>query len=307
MARPIWKGAISFGLVNVPVEVHPADQSHAVSFSMLDKRDFAPIGFKRYNKTTGDEVAWGDVVKGYEYDKGQYVVLTDEDFRRANAKASQTIEIETFVPASSIPAQYFETPYYLVPSARGEKAYTLLRDALASENKIAVGQVVIRTKQHLVALIPEGPVLLMNVLRYANEIRDTEGLDLPAKAAKAGKAAGVNTREMQLAQRLIDDMSGPWKPDQFKDTYHEDLMKRIEEKVKHGETKELTEPEKEAGGRKKAEVIDLMELLKRSIDKGGKKPAQTATERAAAAKKPASKARTTRHGREKASAKRKRA
>ena len=306
MARPIWKGAISFGLVNVPVEVYPADQSHAISFSMLDKRDFAPIGFKRYNKKSGDEVPWGNVVKGYEYEKGQYVVLTDEDFRRANVKASQTIEIETFVPASSIPAPYFETPYYLVPGARGEKAYTLLRDALASENKIAVGQVVIRTKQHLVALIPEGPVLMMNVLRYANEIRDTEGLSLPPKVAKA-KAAGVSAREMELAQRLIDDLSGPWKPEQFKDTYHEDLMNRIEEKIKRGETKELTEPEKEAGGRKKAEVIDLMELLKQSIDKGGKKPARAASERAAAVKKPASKARTTRHGGEKSTAKRKRA
>jgi DNA end-binding protein Ku len=304
MARPIWKGAISFGLVNVPVEVYPADQSHAVSFSMLDKRDFAPIGFKRYNKNTGDEVPWGNVVKGYEYEKGQYVVLTDEDFRRANVKASQTIEIETFVPASSIPAPYFETPYYLVPSPRGEKAYTLLREALASENKIAVGQVVIRTKQHLVALIPQGPVLMMNVLRYANEIRDTEGLSLPPKAAKT---AGVNTREMQLAQRLIDDMSGPWKPDQFKDTYHEDLMNRVEEKVKRGETKELTEPEKEGGGRKKAEVIDLMELLKQSIGKGGKKPARAASGRATPVKKPASKARTARHGGEKTSAKRKRA
>ena len=304
MARPIWKGVISFGLVNVTVDVYPADQSHAISFSMLDKRDFAPIGFKRYNKKSGDEVPWGNVVKGYEYEKDQYVVLTDEDFRRANVKASQTIEIETFVPASSIPAPYFETPYYLVPSARGEKAYALLRDALASEKKIAVGQVVIRTKQHLVALIPEGPALMMDVLRYANEIRDTEGLSLPSKAAKA---AGVSTREMELAQRLIDDMSGAWKPEQFKDTYHEDLMKRIEEKIKRGETKELTEPEKEAGGRKKAEVIDLMELLKQSIDKGGKKPARAASERAAAVKKPASKARTTRHGGEKSTAKRKRA
>src|SRR5947208_6329704 len=306
MARPIWKGAISFGLVNVPVEVYPADQSHAISFSMLDKRDFAPIGFKRYNKKSGDEVPWGNVVKGYEYDKGQFVVLTDEDFRRANVKASQTIEIETFVPASSIPAPYFETPYYLVPSARGEKAYALLRDALASENKIAVGQVVIRTKQHLVALIPEGPVLMMNVLRYANEIRDTEGLSLPPKAAKAAKAAGVSAREMELAQRLIDDLSGPWKPEQFKDTYHEDLMNRIEEKIKKGETKELTEPEKETGGRKKAEVIDLMELLKQSIGKSGKKSARGAEERTSPThKRAAAKSRTSSHARHKTSARRK--
>ena len=305
MARPLWKGAISFGLVNVPVEVYPADQSHAVSFSMLDKRDFAPIGFKRYNKKSGEEVPWGNVVKGYEYEKGQYVVLTDEDFRRANVKASQTIEIETFVPASSIPAPYFETPYYLVPTERGQKAYVLLRDALANEGKIGVGQVVIRTKQHLVALIPEGPVLMMNVLRYANEVRDTEGLSVPPKSAKT---AGVSERELQLAERLIDDMSGSWKPEQFKDTYHDDLMNRIEEKIKKGETKELTEPEKETGGRKKAEVIDLMDLLKQSIGKGGKKPAHAAAERAPAAKKrAAAKSRTSSHAREKTSAKRKRA
>jgi DNA end-binding protein Ku len=304
MPRPLWKGAISFGLVNVPVEVYPADQSHAVSFSMLDKRDFAPIGFKRYNKKSGEEVPWGNVVKGYEYEKGQYVVLTDEDFRRANVKASQTIEIETFVPASSIPAPYFETPYYLVPSERGQKAYTLLREALAHEGKIGIGQVVIRTKQHLVALIPDGPALMMNVLRYSNEVRDTEGLSLPAKSSKS---AGVSSRELELAERLIDDMSGPWKPEQFKDTYHEDLMNRIEEKIKKGETKELTEPEKEKGGRKKAEVIDLMELLKQSIGKSGKKPARAAEEGAPAARKrAAAKSHTSARAREK-TAKRKRA
>lgn len=305
MARPLWKGAISFGLVNVPVEVHSADQSHAVSFSMLDKRDFAPVGFRRYNKQSGAEVPWNDIVKGYEYEKGQYVVLTDEDFRRANVKASQTIEIETFVPASSIPPQYFETPYYLVPSERGQKAYTLLREALAHENKIGVGQVVIRTKQHLVALIPEGPALMMNVLRYANEIRDLEGLSLPAKTAKA---AGVSERELELAERLIDDMSGAWKPEQFKDTYREDLMNRIEEKIRKGETKELTEPEKEAGGRKKAEVIDLMELLKQSIAKGGRKGARVSDERAPAMKRAASaKARASSRTAAKGAGKRKRA
>ena len=302
MARAIWKGAISFGLVNVPVEVYPADQSHAISFSMLDKRDFSPIGFKRYNKNTGKEVAWGDIVKGYEYEKGEYVVLTDEDFRRANPKASQTIDVETFVPASSIPPPYFETPYYLVPAERGQKAYTLLRDALAKEGKIAVGQVVMRAKQHLVALIPEGHALMMNILRYPTEVRDTEGLKLPPKTAKS---AGVSEREMQLASRLIDDMSGEWKPSEFKDTYHEDLMNRIEEKVKSGETHELTEPEKEKGGRKKAEVIDLVELLRKSIGEG-KKPAHAAPlKRAAATRKGASKTRA--EPRRKAAAKRKRA
>src|SRR5438445_10860882 len=145
MARPIWKGAISFGLVNVPVEAYPADQSHALSFSMLDKRDFAPVGFKRYNKKSGADVPWGEVVKGYEYEKGQYVVLTDEDFRRANIKASQTIEIETFVPASEVPPQFYETPYYLVPTKSGEKVYALLRETLRSTGRVAIAQVVIRT------------------------------------------------------------------------------------------------------------------------------------------------------------------
>src|SRR4030095_288415 len=154
MARPLWKGAISFGLVNVPVEVYSADQSHALSFSMLDKRAFAPVGYKRYNKKSGKEVPWEDVVKGYEYDKGQYVVLTDEDFRRANVRASQTIEVETFVPSTSIPGAYYETPYYLAPEKRGQKAYVLLRDTLAAEDKVAVGQGAIRGKQHIVALCP---------------------------------------------------------------------------------------------------------------------------------------------------------
>src|SRR6266705_1908732 len=196
MPRAIWKGAITFGLVHVPVELYPAEERREFKFSMLDKRDFSPVGYKRYSKKTGKEVEWSDVVKGYEYEKDQYVVLSDEDFRRANVKASQTIEIETFVPASAISAPYFETPYYLVPSERGQKAYTLLREALAHEKKIGIGQVVIRTKQHLVALIPDGPALMMNVLRYANEVRHTDGLSLPPKTAKA---AGVSERELQLA------------------------------------------------------------------------------------------------------------
>jgi DNA end-binding protein Ku len=288
VARPIWKGAISFGLVSVPVEVYAADQSHALSFAMLDKKDFAPVGYKRYNKKSGKEVPWENIVKGYEYEKDQYVVMTDEDFRRANVRASQTIEIETFVPRASIPGPFFETPYYLVPEKRGEKAYVLLRDTLDREQKVGIGQVVIRGKQHLVALVPEGPVLIMNVLRYASEIKSVEGLSVPPKTSKA---AGVSAREMDLARKLIDDMSGPWKPTEFKDTYHEDLMKRIEEKIKRGETKELTAPEKGAE-RKSAEVIDLMEALKKSLGQRGgrsvpkdvasaaRKPAKAATVRA---------------------------
>jgi len=282
MARAIWKGAISFGLVNVPVEVYPADQTHELKFSMLDKRDFAPVGYKRYNKKTGDEVPWGEIVKGYEHEKGQYVVMTDEDFRRANVKASQTVEIETFVPRTDIPPQYFETPYYLVPSDRGQKAYALLRDVLAATDKVAVGQVVIRTKQHLVALVPEGPALVLNILRYANEVRDTKGLELPPKSAKA---AGVNPREMELARKLIDDMSGKWEAHAFEDTYHQDLMHRIKEKIKRGESKELTAPDGNTAEPRSAEVIDLMELLKKSIGSGGKAKSKKVREKPVPASK----------------------
>src|SRR5512145_2833642 len=183
MARAVWKGAISFGLVSVPVEAYPADRSRALSFAMLHERDFAPVGYKRYNKKSGKEVPWRDVVKGYEYDEDRYVVLTDEDFRRANVRASQTIDIDTFVPRGAIPGAFYETPYYLVPDKRGQKAFVLLRDTLAGENKVGIGQVVIRNRQHLVAVIPDGSVLIMNVLRYAGEIRRLESLDVPPKTA----------------------------------------------------------------------------------------------------------------------------
>ena len=305
MARPIWSGVISFGLVTVPVDVYPADESHALAFAMLDKRDFSPVGYKRYNKKSGAEVPWERIVKGYEYEKGQYVVMTDEDFRRANVKASKMIEIETFVPGAAIPVPYFETPYYLAPRDRGQKAYALLRDTLAGENKVGIGQVVIRTKQHLVALIPNGRALMLNTLRCPDELRGSKALELPPKSAKA---AGVNPREMELARKLIDDMSGQWKPEQFKDTYHRDLMRRIEEKIKRGETKELTAPEK-GTERKSAEVIDLMELLKKSVAQGGRKSAMKAPERrTAATMKASSKSRMQAgHERKKAVAGRKRA
>ncbi|HET8875713.1 MAG TPA: Ku protein [Casimicrobiaceae bacterium] len=288
MARAIWKGTISFGLVNVPVELYPASQSHTLSFSMLDKRDFSPVGYKRYNKSTGAEVPWNDIVKGYEYEKDQYVVMSDEDFRRANVQQAKSVEIATFVDAKSIPPQYFETPYYLVPGERGQKVYALLRETMRATGKVGVGQVVIRTSHHLAAVVPVGEALMMLTLRYANELRKEKEFDFPPMSLKT---AGVTAKEMELAQKLIADMSGEWKPEEFEDTYNEDLLQRIEEKVKHGETKVLTKPEAEAGEGRSAQVIDLMELLKRSIDKtgaraapdrGAKRAAANADEEAAA-------------------------
>ena len=273
MARALWKGAISFGLVNVPVEIYPAEDRKSFSFSMLDKRDFSPVGYKRYSKKSGKEVEWQNIVKGYEYEKGQYVVLTDEDFRRANVKATQTIDIQAFVPADAIPAEFFETPYYLAPSGRGSgKVYALLRETLRATNRVAVAQVVIRTTNHLAAVVVKGPALMLNTLRYQDELRTTSGIELPAEGAKA---AGVSAKEIELAKRLVDDMTEDWKPGQFKDTYHDDLIARIREKVKKRRDARDHGPRR---GRRRAarsaEVIDLAELLKKSLGKGGaRKPA----------------------------------
>ena len=280
MARAIWKGTISFGLVNVPVELFPASESHSLSFSMLDKRDFSPVGYKRYNKTTGKEVPWNDIVKGYEYEKDQYVVMSDEDFRRANVQQAKSVEISTFVDAKSIPPQYFETPYYLVPGERAQKVYALLRETMRSTNKVGVCQVVIRTTHHLAAVMPVGEALMMITLRYANELRKQKEFDFPPMSLKS---TGVTPKELDLAQKLIADMSGDFDPAEFEDTYNEDLLQRIEEKVKRGETHVLTKPEAEGAEPRSAQVIDLMELLKRSIDKTSRGTPQRAAKRTAEA------------------------
>jgi DNA end-binding protein Ku len=267
MARALWKGAISFGLVNIPVEMYSAEDRKGFSFSMLDKRDLSPVGYKRYSKTSGKEVEWQNIVKGYEYEKDQYVVLSDEDFRRANVKATQTVDIRAFVGDDEIPAEYFETPYYLAPDKRGQKVYALLRETLKSTHRIAVAQVVIRSTQHLAAVIPSGRVLMLVTLRYQDELRPVKDLDLPPESLKA---AGVSAKEIDLAKRLVSDMTGHWDPSEYKDTYHEDLMARIRQKIKLGQTNEITKPEPEGkGAPRSAEVIDLAALLKQSLGKGG--------------------------------------
>ena len=267
MPRPLWTGAISFGLVNVPVSLYPATDRHEFEFAMLDKRDLSPVGYKRVSKRTGREVKWSDVVKGYEYEKDRYVVLSDEDFKQANVKATQTIDIQAFVPAQEIPTQFYDTPYYLAPGKRGEKVYALLRETLRETGRVAVAQVVIRTTQHLAVVYSLGRALMLNTLRYAAELRDPDELPLP----KAGlKGVGVTTKEVDLAKRLIDDMAHRWQPEAFKDTYHEDLIRRIREKIKRGQTKEISEPKHaEAEPRRTAEVIDLAELLKKSLKSEG--------------------------------------
>src|SRR6185369_2337304 len=276
MARGLWKGAISFGLVNVPVELFSAEKrSSELDLTMLDKRDLAPVGYKRYNKSTGEDVPWAEIVKGYEYDDDQYVVLSDEDFRRANVEASKTVDIQAFVDLEDIPPLYFETPYYLAPGKRGEKAYALLRDAMKKAGKAGIATVVIRTRQYLAAVMPQDDVLLMDTLRYADEIRAADELGVPSGALRHKASA----KELDMALRLIDDMSEKWRPEKFKDTYRDDLMARIKEKIKQGQTEELTAPETGEKEPARADVIDLMALLKKSVahkqEKDGKSHGKT--------------------------------
>ncbi len=273
MPRAIWKGAISFGLVHIPVELYPAESRQGLDLDMLDKHDFAPVGYKRYNKETGKEIAWNDIVKGYQYEKGKYVVLSEEDLRRANVEATQTIDIQGFVDVNEVPPIYFEQPYYLKPARGGAKVYVLLRETLKRAGKIGVAKVVIRTKQHIAALLPMGNVIVLNLLRYHDELRKPDELELPD--AKDKKAA-VTDKEIKMALSLLEDMTEPWQPEQYHDTYREDVMAMIEKKIDANQTHVLTEPEEgEEAAPAASNVVDLMALLKKSIgQKGGKKPAK---------------------------------
>ena len=286
MPRALWTGAISFGLVNVPVEMYPAEDRRTFKFAMLDRRDFSPVGYKRYSKRSGREVEWSDIVKGYEYKPDQFVVLTDDDFRRANPKASQTIDIRAFVGADEIPVEYFETPYYLAPAKRGAKVYALLRETLRSAQRVAVAEVVVRTRQHLVALLPRGRALMLMTLRYRDELRTPAGFELPPESLKA---AGISSREVALAKRLVEDMTERFDPAAYRDGYRQDLMARVRQKVKQGRTLEITGADDDrAPAPRSAQVIDLAALLQNSLGKskgpsagkskaeargGGRKPA----------------------------------
>jgi DNA end-binding protein Ku len=258
MARALWKGAIVFGLVNIPVDLYPGARSSTLDLDWIDKRDMSPVGYQRINKSTGKPVDKDEIVKGYQYQKGRYVILSEEDFKQANPKATQTVDIKAFVPAGAISPQFFETPYRLAPGKRGEKGYALLREALRDAKKIAIAEVVIRSKQHLAAVMVDGDALVLELLRWEEEILDPAEFELPAKSA-------VNAKELELAKKLVDDMTEPWKPGQYHDTYREDIKAQIERKVKAGRTEEITEPAKETG-QGGAQVIDLMAALKQSLE-----------------------------------------
>ena len=270
MPRAIWKGAISFGLVHIPVELYPAENQHGLDLAMLDRRDFASVGYKRYNKETGKDIEWDDIVKGYEYEKGKYVVLSDEDLKRANVEATQTIDILGFVDADDIPIIYFDKPYYLAPGKGGDKVYVLLRETLKKANKVGIAQVVIRTKQHIAALLPMERAIVLDLLRYQDEIRALDDLNLPDAQAKI---AAVTDKEVNMALSLLQDMTEAWQPEQYHDTYRDDVMALVEKKIQADQTRLVAEPEPgEAGKPTSAKVLDLMALLKKSIEQKGKKP-----------------------------------
>lgn len=270
MAHMIWKGAISFGLVHVPVQLYPATQSERVGFNLLDKRSNDPIGYRQINKRTGKEVSRDQIVRGFEYEKEHYVILTDDEIRAANPESTQTVDIIAFVDGADIPFLYLDTPYYLAPDRKGEKVYALLREALRDSGKVGVASVVMHNRQHLAMLIPVGPVLALNTLRWAAEVRSYDELKLPAEGAKA---AGLAPRELQMARKLIDDMSDTWDPADYHDTFRDDILALVDRKVRQGKTKEVDKRAGEAREtRPSADILDLSELLKRSLghSKGGR-------------------------------------
>ncbi len=279
MARAIWKGSISFGLVNIPIALYPATRREEFKFRLLRKSDLSPVNYKRVAEKDGKEVPWDQIVKGYEYEKGKYVVLKDEDFQRVDLEATQTVDIQDFVELDEIDPIFFYKPYYLEPQKGGDKAYALLRDALKDSKKVGVAKVVIKTREYLAGVKPEDGALVLELMHFADELADTSKLDIPKKVE-------VGKREMTMAKSLIDSMSSKWNPEKYKDDYREALMEVIEEKVEAG-GKEIEEKPRKAP--KPTKVIDLVSVLQKSLEEtGAKKKATTKSRRKE--KQPAKKA-----------------
>jgi DNA end-binding protein Ku len=264
-SRTLWKGAITFGLVHIPVGLHTASSEQGIDFDWLDKRSMDPVGYKRINKKTGKEIDKDNIVKGFEYEDGKYVVISPDEIEAAYPRTTQTIEIQRFIDANEIPFVYLERPYYVAPVNKGQKVYALLREVLIKTGKVGLAKVVISTKQHLAVLVPSGKALVLNLLRWGDEVKPLEGLDLPAAGVKGAK---ITAAEMKMAEQLVGDMSGEWKPEDFTDEFKHAVMKIVQKKVKAGDTETVIQPEEEAP-EESSNVIDLTELLKRSL-KGGK-------------------------------------
>ena len=290
MPRVIWKGAITFGLVHVPVALYPASQDIGIDFDWLDKRSMDPVGYKRVNKRTGKEIQGEDIVKGIKQDDGDYVILSEDQIKAAYPKTTQTIEIESFVKASEIPFVLLETPYYLEPVAKGEKVYALLRESMLEAGVIGIARVVMHTKEHLAALIPSGAALVLNTIRWASEIRPSDDLKLPAEGKTA---AGLKPAELKMAAQLIGDMTGTWNSGDYADRFSAAVQELVHKKVAAGETETVTPLEELSSEAGPSNVVDLTELLARSLGKRGRakdsKPGRGADRSAAVASEPGKK------------------
>ena len=262
--RGIWSGSISFGLLQIPVTLYSAERrDEEIHFRQLDKKDLAPIKYERVSSATGKAVEWKNIVKGYEYKPDTFVVLEPDDLKQANVKATQTVDIQDFVPFDQIDPAFFETPYYLVPNKRAAKAYILLREALKKKEAAAVATFVLRTREHLCCLIPVGDAIMLEVLRFGHELKQPKDLPLPTETAKE---SNIGAKEMAMAEQLIEGMMSDWDPKKYKDRFHDDVMKMIEEKAKTGK---VTAHNDKPHGEVANDVVDLLELLKKSVARGG--------------------------------------
>jgi DNA end-binding protein Ku len=262
MPRSIWKGAISFGLVNIPVNLFSAESRQELRFNQLDKRTMTRVREKRVNEQTGDEVAYEDIVRGYDTGGGNYVVLTEEDFKQANPKTTQAVNIIGFVNADEIDITYYDKPYYLAPIGSGKKGYALLRSVLQETGRVAIAKVVIRTREYLCAVVARGDVMVLEILRFAYELRDPSELDVPGDDLEA---LGISRPEITMAQQLVEAMVKPWEPEEYHDDFRDDLLRAIEEKQASGQAATITaaQPSGVAG---EGKVVDIMALLKRSVE-----------------------------------------
>src|SRR5437764_2755742 len=270
MARALWKGSISFGLVNIPIELYTAVRNHRPKFRMLHAKDKSPVRFERVCIRDGHPVAWEDLVKGFEYEKGRFVVLSKEDFQAAAVEKTRTIDIIDFVSADEIDDRFFETPYYLVPSKGGERAYALLREAIRQSSRIGVAKFILRDAQHLAALEVIQDALVLTIMRFADELVDTKPFEFPSDA-------GIRRPELEMAKTLVNSLAAEWDPAKYTDQYRENLLKVIQSKLKgtHIDLEEAAEP-------RQAEVVDLMERLRRSLEQRGGKARPAGNPRAPA-------------------------
>ena len=271
--RVLWKGAIAFGLVHIPIALHSATQNQSIDFDWLDRRSMEPVGYKRINKVTGKEIDRADIVKGIEHEDGEYVILEAEEIASAYPRTTQTVEIEAFVSLDDIPFVYLERPYYVAPINKGGKVYALLREVLSESRLAGLAKVVIQTKQHLALLFACGPVLILNLLRWGDEVRDWSALNLPEKDSEA---LGLSKKELTMARQLVKDMTVDWEPTQYTDSFREQVMELVQEKIEAGETAQVSQPEPEEKETGSARIYDLTEMLQRSLK--GRKPAAKATE-----------------------------